>query len=88
MTTIKEGLLFGTEDGSLIASLKGHTDRVLEGRFTKGSERVVTTSIDGTVRCWSVRNGNSRFQLHPQPAQISPSPWSFSSDSSHAIVAS
>lgn len=88
VTTAKEGLLFGTEDGSLVASLKGHTDRVLDGRFIKGSERAVTTSIDGTVRCWNVRNGNSRFQLHPQPAQISPSPWSFSSDSTHAIVAS
>ncbi|MCA9009524.1 MAG: protein kinase [Planctomycetaceae bacterium] len=87
-TTIKEGLIFRTTDGALTSRLQGHTDRVIEGRFASGGDRVVTSSRDGTVRCWNSHGNIARLQLLEQIARIAPSPWSFSNDGTHTIAVS
>ena len=39
-------------DGSLIATLEGHSDRVSEVQFSPNGEALATASRDGTAKVW------------------------------------
>src|SRR4051794_33646335 len=49
-----------------IGLLKGHTDRVLSVAFSADGQRAVTCGQDGTIRLWSVANGNELCRLQSQ----------------------
>lgn len=41
-------------NGSLLAELRGHTDRVISATFSPDGQRVITASADNTTRTWNV----------------------------------
>lgn len=51
-------------DGKLVRMLEGHTDEVWRVKFYHGSERLLSSSKDGTVRLWDVSTGQTLRTLH------------------------
>lgn len=69
--------VWSAEDGSLVASLKGHTYEVNSAAFSHDGSRVVTASADHTARIWDTRSGKETAVLiaHSGPvlwAEFSP----------------
>lgn len=87
VTTVSHATVYNCEDKGVVAHFHGHTGALRAGRFTPDDKNVITTAADGTVRCWSVQNGEQRLRLTEHPAKIDPSPWNFSDDSTFAVVA-
>ena len=50
--------LWSSADGKLIATLTGHTGKVIVAIFSPDGQRVVTTSLDHTARVWSAVDGH------------------------------
>lgn len=48
--------LWNAATGELISSVNGHTDAVVNVRFSKSGEWLLTCSYDETARLWDVRN--------------------------------
>ena len=48
--------LWDRHDGSMIAQWRGHSDRCKSARFVNGNRDILTSSDDGSVRIWSVRD--------------------------------
>lgn len=46
--------IWNTRSGSLVATLRGHTDWVKSIDFSPDGQRLVTASLDGSARIWSV----------------------------------
>jgi WD40 repeat protein len=46
--------VFSTGSREEVAAFRGHTDAITDLRFTPNGERLVTGSLDGTVRVWAV----------------------------------
>lgn len=53
-----------TADASVTATFTGHTATVLSAAFSPDGKRVVTTSLDGTVRVWNAFT-NAPLGVHP-----------------------
>jgi WD40 repeat protein len=49
--------LFDTKTGELRSILRGHAQRVRTASFDESGDRVVTSSVDRTVRIWDVSSG-------------------------------
>jgi len=47
--------LWRVADGTLLRTLKGHTDEVTGVAFTPDGRLLVSGSKDGTIRLWGVR---------------------------------
>jgi WD40 repeat protein/serine/threonine protein kinase len=75
------------EDGAVLTTLLGHSNRIVNAVFTPDSQRVVTTSYDMTVRVWSVESGFESLTLLHQPAATVPSAWAVSADSKYVAAA-
>lgn len=55
--------LFDWSSLKQLGSLRGHTDKVTGVRYLPGSDSaLVTTSLDGTLRQWDARTGNTTLQ--------------------------
>jgi WD40 repeat protein/DNA-binding winged helix-turn-helix (wHTH) protein len=50
--------LWSRVDGHLVATLKGHTGKVIVAIFSPDGQRIVTTSLDHTARVWSAADGH------------------------------
>jgi WD40 repeat protein len=59
LTTGQNGLarLWNADDGSLVATLRGHEAAVMHGEFVDHGRKVLTGSYDGTLRWWDARDG-------------------------------
>jgi WD40 repeat protein/serine/threonine protein kinase len=44
----------GAGDGSAVAQLRGHDDLVSAAAFVPGGQRILTASLDGTLRLWNL----------------------------------
>lgn len=49
--------VYDTDSGALQHSLEGHTGAVTSVRFTGDGQRIVSSSVDGTVRFWDAAAG-------------------------------
>ncbi|HRA86458.1 MAG TPA: serine/threonine-protein kinase [Planctomycetaceae bacterium] len=87
VTTFANAAIYDTNDGTLVATLNGHTELVSHGEFTNDGTTVATTSDDGTVRVWRVKSGLEQMTFELQPAQQTPFPFTVSEDSSLMAVA-
>jgi WD40 repeat protein/tRNA A-37 threonylcarbamoyl transferase component Bud32 len=55
--------LWQAEDGTLEASLRGHTHQVNDVIFCSGGRRIASASEDGTVKIWDVSTGQEMLTL-------------------------
>ena len=59
------------QSGKKLATLAGHTDRVVGVVFTPDGKRLVTSSRDGTARVWDTQSGRLLRTLdHPAPLTL------------------
>lgn len=49
--------VWDAENGRLILSLAGHSNKVMNTDFSPSGDRLVTTSLDGTARIWDLASG-------------------------------
>lgn len=87
ISTVSAAEIHRIEDGSVLAHLKGHTERVVAGSFAPGGNELITISRDRAVRYWRARNGLQQSVVMSDPAENLPSPWSFSHDGKMVVVA-
>ena len=87
VATTSRVILHLVEDGGVLTTLVGHSNRIMNAVFTPDSQRVVTTSYDMTVRVWSVESGTESLTLLQQPAATVPSAWAVSADSKYMVAA-
>jgi WD40 repeat protein/energy-coupling factor transporter ATP-binding protein EcfA2 len=72
-------------DGSLVATMGGHTDGVFWVGFSPDGRRIATTSEDGSARLWNAEgNFLAAFEGHTGPVVIA----SFSPDGTEMVTAS
>ena len=55
---------------SLLRTLQGHREQVMTASFDRTGQRVVTASLDGTVRIWDVASGET-LQIAQGPKVVS-----------------
>ena len=73
LSLIVSSLTVLTEDGDIrlwdrekgLHVLRGHTGRVTCVRFVRRGDRVLSASVDGTVRLWSCLTGQTVFTIRP-----------------------
>ena len=87
VATTSRVIVHRVEDGEVLTTLLGHSNRIVNAVFTPDSKRVVTTSYDMTMRVWSVESGSESLTLLHQPAATVPSVWAVSADSKHIAAA-
>lgn len=56
--------VWNLEDGSELATLRGHTGGVHRAAFSADGQLLATTSDDGTLRVWETRTGRSLITLN------------------------
>ena len=61
--------LWKVDTGKLLATLKGHTDRIYAAAFSPDGARVATASGDATARLWDTRDGKEVAVLEGQLAR-------------------
>ncbi len=61
--------LLDANDGRLIRSLAGHSDTITSLRFSSDGRRLFSGSLDQTVRCWQLADGNL-YSMIETPAGI------------------
>jgi uncharacterized repeat protein (TIGR01451 family) len=62
-SSTRHALLWNTATGTLRHRLTNHTHIVTAGAFYPGGGRVMTASLDGTVRIWSTTNGTELVRI-------------------------
>ena len=62
-SSTRHALLWDTATGTLRHRLTNHTHLVTAGAFYPGGGRVMTASLDGTVRIWSTTNGTELVRI-------------------------
>ena len=55
--------LWDAATGKALATLAGHTDRVMSAAFSPDGTRVVTASDDSTARLWDAASGKALATL-------------------------
>ncbi len=55
--------IYQTQDGKLLATLKGHTDAVLSVRFSPDGHELLSSGYDNTARLWDLDAGECRQVL-------------------------
>ena len=55
--------VWAAQSGKLHRSLQGHTDGVCAAAFNSGSTRIVTGSLDSTIRIWDAQTGEQLLVL-------------------------
>lgn len=73
-------------DGHLVATLRGHTDKIVDAQFSPDSRRIVTASDDHTARVWDSLNGQLVLVLNGHTDKVTDA--SFSPDGSLIITSS
>jgi WD40 repeat protein len=58
--------------GGVLATLRGHQGAITGWAFTRDGERIVTSSLDGTVRVWKARTGveEKQYDLGMEPTRL------------------
>src|SRR5262249_25537663 len=72
--------------GTLLATLAGHTDRILSAKFSRDGARVVTASADHTARIWDAEGGTVLATLSGPAGEVASA--TFSPDGTHVAAAS
>jgi hypothetical protein len=72
-------------DGQLLKTLSGHRDWLTSARFSHNDRRVVTASVDGTVRLWDVATGRQVQSVGGHYGVIRSA--AFSPDDQHIVTA-
>jgi WD40 repeat protein len=49
--------LWDAKTGTLLRTMRGHTDEVSQAAFTANGARLVSGSFDGSIHFWDVRSG-------------------------------
>jgi len=62
--------VWDSDTGTLLASLRGHTDSLVSARFDGNGTRIVTASGDRTARVWDARTGMPISVLRGHEDQI------------------
>jgi len=52
----KQGVLFNTEDESIVQVLKGHSKKITRGIFHSTEAMAITASVDQTVKLWALNS--------------------------------
>ncbi len=69
-------LIYKAMTGDLLFNMKGHTALIWRLSFDRAGKRLITTSLDGTIRFWDVQTGSELFVLPlaglPQSVAVSP----------------
>jgi WD40 repeat protein/DNA-binding winged helix-turn-helix (wHTH) protein len=78
--------VWSADDGRLLATLQGHTDKVEYADFSPNGERIVTVSSDKTARVWNSADGHLLFTLQGHSSRV----WraAFSHDGLRIVTAS
>jgi WD40 repeat protein len=63
--------LWDVNSGDLLATLRGHADRVWHAAFSSDGKYIVTTSADRTARLWTLRPDRSLATLGEQKFKLS-----------------
>jgi len=77
--------IWKTADGTLTASMKGHTGRILCAAFSKDGQRVISGSDDQTARVWNPASGREELRLSIHAGRVVS--VAFSPDASMALTA-
>uniref|UniRef100_A0A669EYP2 Apoptotic peptidase activating factor 1 n=1 Tax=Oreochromis niloticus TaxID=8128 RepID=A0A669EYP2_ORENI len=62
-------VVLGQEDGTLLATLQGHTKTVLHCQFSQNGQTLITSSEDATIRVWEWQSGKCKV-LHGHKEQV------------------
>ncbi len=78
--------VWSADDGRLLVTLRGHTDKVNDVAFSPDGQRIVTASYDHTARVWSSADGRLLAVLQGHSDEI----WQarFSPDGQRIVTAS
>jgi WD40 repeat protein len=70
--------LWGSPTGNLVATLKGHTDRLdfSASAFSPDGSRVLTSSADKTARVWDTSTGDTVAELKGHPTGVTSAQFS------------
>jgi WD40 repeat protein/serine/threonine protein kinase len=68
-----DGIVWDVQTGKELHALKGHTDRMLVD-FSPDGKRLVSSSMDGTVKVWDAKTGGELFSLKGQDFYVYFSP--------------
>ena len=55
--------IFSQNSDSIVLVLKGHSEMVLLEKFSHDGSKILTLSMDGTVKVWDVQNGKLLFGI-------------------------
>ena len=73
-------------DGTLLAILAGHTDRIVSAMFSSDGSRIVTASADHTARIWDADGGTVLATLSGPAGEVAAA--AFSPDGTQVVAAS
>lgn len=62
--------VWNAEDGRLLVTLQGHTDKVMDVMFSPDGRRIVTASSDHTARVWDSEDGRLLITLQGHADQV------------------
>lgn len=78
--------VWSSKDGSLLATLAGHTDIILSAEFSADGQHIVTASADHTARIWDAANGSFIVSLEGHTNRLESA--HFSPDGTKIVTAS
>ncbi|HVO72226.1 MAG TPA: hypothetical protein VMT24_19380, partial [Aggregatilineaceae bacterium] len=69
-------IVWDATSGVLLRTLAGHTDSVSSATWSPDGTRIVTASLDRTIRVWDAATGNELFVLSGHRDGVTYAAWS------------